>query len=95
MGTPVRSLTFPELLTLKGYDSGTSGTNTSVFGQVFGNAVAGDFYFPKVNVISGICFANVAHTLHFAAANRTAIENAWGYDKRFGISTSGQILFDL
>ena len=62
--------------------------------MIFG-ATAGEFYFPKVNDISGILFSRVAHTLHFAAANQTAIESATGYSNKFGMTSDGQILFDL
>lgn len=91
-GTQVRSITFPELKTMIGRKSSSVGVSLY---RIFGQNIAGDLYFPKVDNIAGYFFGSVCPvTMHFAASNRAAVEAGANYSNKFG-ATDGTILFDL
>jgi len=91
-GTQVRSITFPELKTMIGRTA--QGLVVPLF-RIFGNNIAGDLYFPKVDNIAGYFFySGCPVTMHFAASNRAAVEAGANYSNKFG-ATDGTILFDL
>ncbi len=91
-GTQVRSITFPELRTMIGRTA--TGVSVPLY-RIFGQNIAGDLYFPKVDNIAGYFIGSQCPvTMHFAEANRAAVEAGANYSNKFG-ATDGTILFDL
>lgn len=103
--TKLTSITFPELTAV--YCNG----NGNTYGTFANCTKVKKWYFPKLTTIahtSNYTNANRAQPLenlfygcsdltelHFAAANKTAIQSCTGYSTNFGIPAGASILFDL
>lgn len=99
------SISFPELTTI--YCNG----NGTTYGSFANNNKVKKFYFPKLTTMtwsSGYTNANRAQPIenmfyscsalteiHFALANKTAVEAMTGYSSKWGAPSSCSILFDL
>ena len=70
--------------------------SSAYYNATFTGLSAKEYFLPNVTDILKYVFPNSGTIkVHFAAANQAAIEACEGYNYKFGLSSSSEILFDL